>query len=131
MTGGGSVFTTGKDRVTHGMELHCDATALPNNLEVNWGKGEKFHLDALSSVVCSDDPRIGPAKPVASFDTMVGLGTGSYNGRSGATVAFTFTDAGEPGRSDTATINIKDAGGRIVLTVSGSVSNGNQQAHGR
>jgi hypothetical protein len=61
---------------------------------------------------------------------MVGTGTGSYKGQSGATVSFTFTDAGEPGRADVASITVKDAGGKTVLTVSGPVSNGNQQAHG-
>jgi len=33
MTGGGSIFTDTGMRVTHGFELHCDATREPNNLE--------------------------------------------------------------------------------------------------
>jgi hypothetical protein len=130
MTGGGSVFTSAKARVTHGMELHCDIKDKPNNLEVNWGNGEKFKLSSLTTVRCTDEPGIGPRRPIAGFDTMVGTGTGSYKGQSGATVSFTFTDAGEPGRADVASITVKDAGGKTVLTVSGPVSNGNQQAHG-
>jgi hypothetical protein len=129
MTGGGSVFTASGQRVTHGMELHCDATKVPNNLQVNWGKGERFHLSALTTATCSDDPAIGEAPPTAGFDTLTGTGTGSYNGVAGATITFTFTDAGEPGKNDTASIVIKDAGGNTVLTVNGKLNNGNQQAH--
>jgi hypothetical protein len=129
MTGGGSVFTSSGDRVTHGMELHCQATSVPNNLEVNWGKSNKFHLTTLTSATCSDNPAIAPNPPDASFDTLTGTGTGTYNGVAGATITFTFTDAGEPGKNDTATMTIKKAGGAIVLAVSGKLNNGNQQAH--
>lgn len=128
MTGGGSVFTAGGVRVTHGFELHCDASKLPNNLEVNWGKN-KFHLEKLTSAVCSDDPSITPNPPVAGFDTYKGKGTGRYNGVAGATAEWTFTDAGEPGKNDTATLTIKDVSSVVVLTVSGNLKVGNQQAH--
>ena len=47
----------------------------------------------------------------------------------GAMAAWTFTDAGEPGKNDTATIVIKDSLGTVVLTVSGNLDSGNQQAH--
>ena len=129
MTGGGSVFTAEGTRVTHGMQLHCDASKVPNNLQVNWGKGNRFHLSALSTATCSDDPALAENPPVAGFDTLTGTGTGSYNGVAGATITFTFTDAGEPGKNDTASIVIKDAGGNIVLTVSGKLNNGNHQSH--
>ena len=125
MTGGGSVFGS---RVTHGFELHCDASEVPNNLQVNWDKGNKFHLESLDSARCSDDPKIDEAPPVAGFDTYKGKGTGRYNGVSGATIEFTFTDAGEPGKNDFAQITITDASG-VVLTVSGNLKNGNHQAH--
>jgi hypothetical protein len=111
------------------MELHCDATKVPNNLQINWGKGNRFHLDALTTAGCSDDPAIGEAPPAAGFDTLTGAGTGSYNGVAGATITFTFTDAGEPGKNDNASFVIKDAGGNTVLTVNGKLANGNQQAH--
>jgi hypothetical protein len=129
MTGGGSVFTDA-DRYTHGFELHCD-TSLPNNLEINWGKGEKFHLTLLTSGVCSDDPTLVEAPPVAGFDTFVGTGVGRLNGIDGATIEFLFTDAGEPGKDDWAEFRITPpagAGGTVV-TVSGYLHNGNHQAH--
>jgi hypothetical protein len=59
----------------------------------------------------------------------VGFGTGDYNGAPGASAIWTFTDAGEPGSSDMATIKIKDVNENTVLTVSGNLDSGNQQAH--
>jgi hypothetical protein len=129
MTGGGSVFTSDGTRVTHGFELHCNIKNTPNNLEVNWGPGNDFHLETLSAAVCFTDSSISADPPAAGFNTLIGAGTGSYNGVAGATVQFTFTDAGEPGRNDTAKIVIKDATNATVLTVSGKLDNGNQQAH--
>jgi len=130
MTGGGSVFTEDGMRVTHGFTLHCDDSKEPNNLQVNWGKGNKFHLESLDSAFCSDDPNIDEAPPVAGFDTYKGVGMGRYNGVSGATAKWIFTDAGEPGKNnDHAEITITDAGGNVVLTVSGTLNSGNQQAH--
>ncbi|MBI2876347.1 MAG: hypothetical protein HYY20_05650 [Candidatus Tectomicrobia bacterium] len=126
MTGGGSVFQG--SRVTHGFQLHCDASQGPNNLEVNWN-GNRFHLETLTSAACSDAPNIDEAPPVAGFDTYKGEGTGRYNGVSGATAAWTFTDAGEPGGGDFAEIVITDANGNNVLTVSGFLNRGNHQAH--
>ena len=128
MTGGGSVFTTGRMRVTHGFELHCDVNDVPNSLEVNW-EGSRFHLESLTFAECSDDPAIKPARPTASFDTYQGIGSGRYNGEEGATIEFTFTDAGEPGKRDRATMVIKDAAGNVVLEVSNVLTFGNHQAH--
>ncbi len=127
MTGGG-VFTSDGLRVTHGFELHCDASQGPNNLQVNWD-GNRFHLEGLTSAACSDDPNIDEAPPVAGFDTYKGTGTGRYNGVSGATAEWTFTDAGEPGSNDFAKIVIKDADSNVVLSVSGTLNRGNHQAH--
>ncbi len=130
MTGGGSVFTSVGVRVTHGFELHCSKSVTPNNLEVNWGKGNKFHLTELTAASCSDDPAISPAPPDAGFDTYRGSGTGTYNGVPGATAEWTFTDAGEPGGgTDSATLTIRDASSNVVLTVTGKLNNGNHQAH--
>lgn len=129
MTGGGSVFTAAGARVTHGFELHCDASKSPNNLQVNWGKGNRFHLTSLTSAACSDDGSISEGNPVAGFDTYKGKGTGNYNGMLGATAEWTFTDAGEPGSADSVTLTIKDAGATTVLTVTGTLNSGNQQAH--
>ncbi len=132
MTGGGSVTDpagTPTTRVTYGFELHCNIANTPNNLEVNWGNGNKFHLNSLTSVFCVNDPSIVPNPPVAGFDTYVGTGTGSVNGVSGATIEFIFTDAGEPGTNDHGKIKITDSSGTVVVNVSGFLQKGNQQVH--
>ena len=128
MTGGGK-FTHGTTTVTHGFVLHCNPARLPNNLQVNW-KGNKFHLESLSSASCSDDPSIDPGKPFAKFDTHKGKGTRKLNGIPGATAEWIFTDAGEPGDNDSASILIKDKNGKVVLDISdASLLKGNHQAH--
>ena len=129
MTGGGSIISSRYGRVTHGFELHCDVNKDPNNLEINWERGNKFHLEELTFAECSDDPAIAPAPPKAGFDTFVGEGTGRFNGQAGATAQWTFTDAGEPGKNDWASIVIKDSNGIVVLSVQGYLKNGNHQAH--
>ena len=117
-------------RVHHGFELHCNPSRGPNNLEINWGNGNRFHLDTLTSGRCYDDPSIDPGNPPADFDTYVGSGTGSYNGVAGAVATWTFTDAGEPGVHDFARYEIRSSpGGPVVLSLSGYLRHGNQQAH--
>ncbi|MEK6901775.1 MAG: hypothetical protein AABX37_05505 [Nanoarchaeota archaeon] len=133
MTGGGSVLKKevvgGATRVTHGFELHCDPSDLPNRLEVNWG-GNRFHLESLTSATCSDDPTIVPNPPAAGFDTYVGAGLGRYNGVSGYKAKWVMTDAGEPGKKDTLNLVIIDPVTLLpVLTVGGSLNVGNHQAH--
>lgn len=127
MTGGGK-FTDGTT-VTHGFVLHCDHTRGPNNLQVNWD-GNRFHLESLTSAICSDSPGINPGHPPAGFDTYEGTGTGRLNGVSGATAEWTFTDAGEPGNNDFASILIQDENGNTVLDVASTPFKGNHQAHG-
>jgi hypothetical protein len=127
MTVGGTIAGT---TVHHGGELHCNASATPNNLEVSWGKSNHFHLGALTSARCSDDPSISSGAPAAAFDTFEGSGTGSFNGVGGYRVDFKFTDAGEPGSRDTAAIAITDpTGTKTVLSASGALGSGNHQAH--
>jgi hypothetical protein len=125
MTGGGSIGTTG---VRHGFTLHCDPGRTPNNLEINWGNGNRFHLDALSTATCSDAGGISEGNPVAGFDTFTGTGTGSYNGSSGHSISFTFIDAGEPGTNDKAKIAI-DGGSVLNINSLTALKNGNHQAH--
>jgi hypothetical protein len=120
-TGGGSIFTSTGDRVTHGFELHCSTSDTPNTLEVNVG-ANNFHLGTLTSATCTLNPVTGVA-------TITGAGTGTYNNVPGATISFTFTDAGEPGTSDFASYLIKDSGGTTVLSTSGLLDKGNQQFH--
>lgn len=129
MTGGGSVTTAAGLKVTHGFQVHCDRRKGTNNLEVNWGKGNKFHLDELTMSTCSNDPDIAPNPPAASFDKCVGAGTGRFNGVPGATAQFTFTDAGEPGVNDSLKLVIKDINGNVVLDASATLTHGNHQAH--
>ena len=128
MTGGGRL--NADSIVTHGFELHCSVDDVPNNLEVNWAKGNHFHLDALSDVICVDKVGISPNPPPAGFDLLEAHGTGTYNGEDGARIYFVFTDAGEPGRQDTARIKIVDADSTVVLDVgTTNLMGGNHQAH--
>jgi hypothetical protein len=128
MTGGGSVFTSAGIRVTHGFEIHCDVTDVPNNLEINWDGGNNFHLDVLDTAVCTQTPAI-QAPPNAPFDTFKGTGTGKLNSVPGATIEFTFVDGGEPGTKDTATYLIKNAQGTQLFVGTTFLTKGNQQAH--
>ena len=134
MTGGGTLEKgqgKGKVGVSHGFELHCNPDELPNNLEVNWNNNsDRFHLETLISATCIDDPNISEVPPVAGFDTYIGEGIGRYNGVSGATITWMFTDAGEPGKdNDYGEMTITDADGTVVLSVAGSLNQGNHQAH--
>lgn len=129
MTGGGSIFNKDLIRVTHGFTISSDITNRSNNLEINWGKNNKFHLVSLIEAKLSNDPNLNSGKPTASFNTFKGKAEGKYNGQEGCTVDFVFTDAGEPGSKDYASIEIKDSNGNVVLTASGNLDKGNQQAH--
>ena len=126
MTGGGSFFDSG--RFTHGFELHCDASHLPNNLEINWANNA-FHLTSLTSATCTDDPALNPLPRAAPFDTYMGVGVGTLNGVPGAVITFTFTDDGEPGTGDLADISIVPPGGGTPITASNLLRFGNHQAH--
>ena len=128
MTGGGSVFTEDGMRVTHGFELHCNPNVGPNNLQVNFDRNS-FHLETLTAVTCYDDPALDHMPRAASFDTLVGEGEGRFNNKPGYKVWFTFTDAGEPGKGDFASIEIRDPAGNLVLRVAGNLYFGNHQAH--
>jgi hypothetical protein len=128
MTGGGSVFTADGTRVTHGFEIHCDVTDVPNTLEINWAPANNFHMDVLDTAVCTQTPAI-QAPPDAPFDTFKGTGTGKLNGVPGATIEFTFVDGGEPGTKDTAAYLIKDSHGTVLSVGTTFLTKGNQQAH--
>jgi hypothetical protein len=112
MTGGGSVFYSrsnpalieGKNernvRITHGFELHCNPTIVPNRLEVVWHDGANaFHLELLESAYCkqvSSPP--DQENPEADFDTYYGTGLGRINKQPGKVyrIVFKLTDHGEP-----------------------------------
>ena len=130
-TGGGNQVRVGEARVTRGLTIHCDLL-LSNNLEVNWG-GNKFHMtEHLTTVECSDSPDIVQFPPAAPLDTLIGVGTGRYNGADGYTIEFTLVDYGEPGSSDKMRILIYKTGNPadVKLNVPLQVlSGGNLQAH--
>jgi len=129
-TGGGKQIDVGGLSITKGLTIHCDLL-LSNNLEINW-KGHQFHMLVHTSAICSDDPNIIQAPPAAPLDTMVGVGTGTYDGDDGFTVQFTLVDAGEPGTSDKAAFKIFETANpsNVVLDLPLTVlTGGNLQAH--
>lgn len=107
----------------------CGADRFPD-LKVAWGDGQRFILTSYSVPLrCLDTP-YDEGTPRAGFDTIVGQGAGRLNGEP-ATATFRFTDRGQPGRDDLATITITDDDGNIVLTVTDLLAGdgGNHQAH--
>ena len=130
-TGGGSQIRVGGVRVTRGLTIHCDLL-LSNNLEINWN-GNQFHMtEHMTTVACTDDPAIIQFPPAAPLDTLIGVGTGRYNGDDGFTVEFTLVDYGEPGSADRMAILIYETANpaNVVLSVPLQVlSGGNLQAH--
>lgn len=164
MTGGGSVCylpggcveTTGESsgRITHGFELHCRESSDPNNLQINDHIGNRaFHLEILSQANCFYDASINPKPPAAGFNTYVGQGFVRLNtdGTDQLYCAqWKFTDAGEPGSKDQATIVITDGfdpngelcesfggspdaqicNGNVLLMIGpANLTSGNHQAH--
>jgi hypothetical protein len=129
-TGGGSTVV-GNVRISNGLTIHCDRL-LSNNLEVNWD-GNRFHMEEhLTTVACTDDPAIDQRPPAAPIDTLIGTGTGRYNGVDGYTIEFTLVDGGEPGSRDRIALKIYPTGnpGAAVLTLPlQTVTTGNLQAH--
>jgi hypothetical protein len=55
---------------------------------------------------------------------------GKFDGVAGATVSFTITDQGEPGKKDTQKVTINDVYGDSVLdALTTALTFGNQQPH--
>ena len=132
MTGGGNI-TEGRGRnavlfSTHGFIIRCDASfaRFQYNDHLNGGN---FHLESVTSVECTDDGAINPHPPAADFDTLTLIGTGRWNGVSGATVEVTLTDTGQPANADVLDITVWDDGGSIVSDREGNLTVGNHQAH--
>jgi hypothetical protein len=132
MTGGVSklISTAGDEDVSFSFTLHCDIT-LSNNIEINWGGGNKWHLDKpISTAFCSleDDP----TPPVAPINIFEGTAVGRYNGVDGYPIEFTLIDKGEGKPSgDMAGFTIYQPDGVTVLLQVDlqSAENGNTQAH--
>jgi hypothetical protein len=115
-------------KITRGFTLHCDLR-LSNNLEINWG-GNQFHLlEHLTTIECSDSPDIDQRPPDAPLDTMVGTGTGRFNGVDGYSITFRLEDHGEPGKFDRAAILITGPSGVVLDVPVQNLTGGNLQAH--
>ena len=132
MTGGGKAMGTAGGaavKVTHGFQLRCKTTAVPQRLQVNWSGGGNFHLTELTFSSCTDNPLLEPENPSAPFDTYVGRGFG----RDGSYAEWKFTDDGEPGRTDGFKITVWATGNTSaapILVVNDDLSlGGNHQAH--
>ena len=130
-TGGGHQIRVDGARVTRGLTIHCDLL-LSNNLEINW-QGSRFHMtEHLTTVACTDSPDIDQFPPAAPLDTLIGVGTGRYNGDDGYTVEFTLVDYGEPGTSDQMAIHIFETANpsNVKLDIPLQLlTGGNLQAH--
>ena len=132
MTGACTVFSS------YGRSHHvfrnsvCNSDRFPD-LKVQWDGGNRFDLTSYSSPLRCLDTAADEGQPRAGFDTIVGQGEGTLNGVSGATASFRFTDDGEPGRDDTATIRIMDRNGNVVFQITDAkiTEGGNHQAHRR
>lgn len=133
MTGGGhapTIIPSG-DEVHHGFTLRCNPDDHPQQLEINWGQGNSFHLTTLTSAQCLDDPAVEPDPPDAGFDTYIGSGTGRLKGGETGTAEWCFLDAGEPGTADKIQVVVRDSSGTIILLFVDTFNQGNHQAHGQ
>jgi hypothetical protein len=128
-TGGGKQITAGGVAVTKGFEVDCDLHQPSNNLEINW-QGNQFHMTAFTSAVCTLVRN--PKPPTAPVNTIVGTGTGRYDGVDGYTVVFELVDNGEPGTQDEASFMVYQTANpsNVVLNVPLQfITGGNIQAH--
>jgi len=129
MTGHGYEFdVNGFDKVQWEFRSVCNANRFPD-LKVEFG-GHRFILERNSSPLQCLDTALSEGRPLAGFDTITGQGTGTLNGVDGASIKFTFADAGEPGRDDTANFTIMSPDGTIAYD-GGAIDGGNHQAHRR
>ncbi|MCI0603023.1 hypothetical protein L0156_08405, partial [bacterium] len=113
--------------VSYEFNLLCDPDLGTNSLRLEWSAG-KFELQKVTNTVCMDDPLISIPDPLANFDTHKGEGIGSFNGRGGAFLSWTLTDAGSV--ADTVQVVVRDAAGNIVFEISGPITVGDNQAKG-
>lgn len=128
-TGGGKEVVVDVVTVTYGFEVDCDLHQPSNNLEINWG-GNQFHMEDFTSAVCTLQGN--PKPPKAPVNTIVGTGTGRYDGMEGYTVVFELQDNGEPSTNDQASFMVYQTGNpaNVVLNVPLQlVTSGNIQAH--
>jgi hypothetical protein len=143
VTGGPSVTTSSGMLVTSGFELYCQPDSAntseipvygPNNLEVNWGPGNHWHMTQLLWAICSTDGE-SPAPPpnTASGPDIITLaGYGRCDGVDGVYGTFVFVDHGEPGIGvDQASCLINSSGAcpGVSTGALSLISDGNIQFH--
>ena len=93
---------------------------------------DRFEATEITGAVFSDDPAFRPdhsrdRRPAT--DSVVFVGAGKWNGRSGYTFEVHATDQGEPGRHhDTFALVVKDSHGVVVGSVDGELDGGNIQS---
>jgi hypothetical protein len=129
-TGGGKDAIAGGVTITKGFEVDCDLHQPSNNLEINWTGGNHFHMENFYSAVCTLQGN--PRPPKAPVNTIVGMGTGRYDGLEGYTVVFELQDNGEPGTNDKTSFLIYETANpaNVVLNLPLSIiTSGNIQAH--
>lgn len=99
-----------------------------------WGR---FHLTSLTSAQCLNDPSVGNSRRGADLDAHdahdahKGTGRGLLSDGSVATIEWTLVDAGAAARRDRATFTVRDSRGRVVFTVSDTLTRGKLRAHDR
>lgn len=133
-TGGGKQVIVNVVTLTKGFEVDCDLHQPSNNLEINWqdasGGSHHFHMDTLTSAVCTLNGN--PVPPKAPVNTIVASGVGEFDNVTGFTVQFTLIDNGEPGTNDKAGFMVFETAnpGNVVLAFPVmTVTTGNIQAH--
>ena len=133
-TGGSTTELASGLTIHNGLTIHCDLL-LSNNLQINWKDANdvqhQFHMtEHLTTVACTDSASIPQPPPAAPLDTLIGTGTGRFDGTPGYTVEFTLVDSGEPGgREDRIALRIF-LGSSVVLNVPlQDITKGNLQAH--
>jgi hypothetical protein len=133
-TGGGKQVTVNLVNgdpvvVTKGFEVDCDLHQPSNNLEINWA-GNQFHMTSFNAAVCTLVKKPNP--PTAPVNTIVGMGTGRYDGTDGYTVIFELIDNGEPGTQDEISFKVYQTSNpsNVVLQIPLTfITGGNVQAH--
>lgn len=114
MVGEGRLTQSSSKRLDYAYILDCEKA---NNVPPKFAgalNSQKFTLTSVTSVTCTDDPSVTPAKPDAQFDTMDGEGTGKV-GSTPVTVDWEFVDGGVDGTDDSATIVITRTSDGTVL----------------
>jgi len=106
----------------------CRAERFPD-LKVEFGDGRRFVLKSYTRPLTCIDTDADEEQPRAGFDTIVGQGTGLLDGEP-ASAWFRFTDNGEPGRNDLASITIRQGGVPVLQFANRTAgAGGNHQAH--